>query len=106
MEWVKRHLDDLVEKVRSWDHEDARQLGRWLMVITQLCRTAELDVENEMRARGVDISDLPSEPVDENITGYPVWALDRHGRAVVDWNDQRAEIVPIGEIRDWMKGRV
>jgi len=80
-----------------------RQLAWYLEGATYLCRVGELDFENELRSRGVDISDLPSEPVDEALSGYPVWALDRHGRALVDWNEDDAEIVPIDEIRGWME---
>jgi len=104
-EFITFMLDRIAARIRAWDHEDVEQLGRYLEDATYLCREGELDLENELRARGVDLSELPSEPVPEDLTGYPVWALDRHGRALVDWNEDDAEIVPIDEIREWMERR-
>ena len=32
---------------------------------------------------GIDMSDLPSAPIPEEVVGYPVWAIDKQGMALV-----------------------
>ena len=66
----------ITDRVMAWDLQD-------IAVLRGLVAQADDDL---------DLSDLPSAiPVIDQIAGYPVWAIDAHGRALVGPNADKIE---------------
>jgi hypothetical protein len=72
----------IAAEIKAWDCRDAREL-RDLFVEFRACRDENGD-RLDLRTYGVNVADLPSAPIPEWVdTGYPVWAVDVNGYALV-----------------------
>lgn len=77
-----RTPETIAARITAWDCRDAREL-RDLFVEFRACRDDNGDVL-DARAYGVYVDELPSAPIPEWVdTGYPVWAVDVNGYALV-----------------------
>jgi hypothetical protein len=77
-----RTPEQIAAEIKGWDLRDVRDL-RDLFVELRACRDEHGD-EIDPAAYGVDTTDLPSAPIPEWVdTGYPVWAVDVNGMALV-----------------------
>lgn len=69
-------MHDIAARIKIWDHEDIEDLRSMLEDLHGCC--------DDYQLCGIDISDLPSEDIPDDIdTGYPVWAMDKHGLCLV-----------------------
>jgi hypothetical protein len=72
----------IAAEIKAWNLRDVRDL-RDLLAELLACRDENGD-EIDPRAYGVNTADLPSAPIPEWVdTGYPVWAVDLDGYALV-----------------------
>jgi hypothetical protein len=72
----------IAAEITTWDCRDVHVL-RDLFAELRACRDDNGD-QIDLRAYGVDTTDLPSAPIPEWVdTGYPVWAVDVNGYALV-----------------------
>jgi hypothetical protein len=79
---MTRTPEMIVAEIKAWDCRDVYDL-RDLIAELRACRDDNGD-EIDPRAYGVDFADLPSAPIPEWVdTGYPVWAVDVNGYALV-----------------------
>lgn len=97
---IEREMDDVAERIRDWDRENIADLYVWLEEAGQIANELGYETGQLLRARGVWVDDLPSEPIPEELTGYPVWAIDRYGRALV--GDKADKIEDLEEVIEWM----
>jgi hypothetical protein len=90
-----RDPETIAAEILAWDLQDVRKL-RDLIAELDACRD---EYDRRLNAQDyVDFSDLPSAPIPDDIdTGYPVWAMDVQGYALVG-SDARS-IEHIDEIR-------
>jgi len=83
-------LDDygrwLGEQVLAWKSseciEDLRDLLAEVREVLGAVNQIAHQGDGEERY-GIDMSDLPSAPIPEEVVGYPVWAVDKRGMALV-----------------------
>ena len=83
-------LDDygrwLGEQVRAWKPSESIEDLRDLIIEVREVLGAVNQIagvgDGEERY-GIDMSDLPSTPIPEEVVGYPVWAIDKQGMALV-----------------------
>jgi hypothetical protein len=91
-----RDPETLAAQIKAWDLHDVRQL-RDLLVLFEACRDefgGHINVQ-----RYVDFSNLPSALIPDDIdTGYPVWAMDVRGYALVGLGAR--DIEHVNKIRD------
>lgn len=85
------HIRTVAAAIKAWDHEKISVLMEWLDRLNALC-----DMSDTPFCLHVDISELPSEPMPEGITMYPIWACDRHGMCLV--GSDMGEIEPLDNI--------
>lgn len=80
---------ELKQQIMTWDKQD-------ITVLRDLIAQAGDHSEDQ----GIDLSDLPSAiPVPEQIAGYPVWAIDAQGHALVGVAVD--EIEPLADVLGW-----
>ena len=83
-------LDDygrwLGEQVRAWNSSESIEDLRDLIIEVREVLGAVNQIagvgDGEERY-GIVMSDLPSAPIPEEVVGYPVWAVDKRGMALV-----------------------
>lgn len=76
-----RTAADIAAEIRGWDMEDVWDLRD---LLTELSEALEEEDIQDPRAVGIDMASLPSAEIPSDIdTGYPVWATDLSGRALV-----------------------
>jgi hypothetical protein len=90
-----RDPETIAAEIAAWDLQDVRKL-RDLIVELGACRD---EFGGHINAQHyVDFSNLPSAPIPNDIdTGYPVWAMDVQGCALVGLGAR--DIEHIDEIR-------
>jgi len=95
-------LDEIAAQIRAWDHEDIHELADLLV---KFWFEAAEDPWEALQIRGINALELPSEPFpdDGELWNSHIWALDKHGRALVDWDYEYAEIMTLDEIREFME---
>jgi erythromycin esterase-like protein len=77
-----RTPQQIAAEIAAWNLRDVRDL-RNLLAELRACRDERGD-EIDFAAYGVDTTNLPSAPIPEWVdTGYPVWAVDVDGMALV-----------------------
>ena len=76
----------LGEQVRAWKPSESIEDLRDLLVEVREVLGAVNQIagvgDGEERY-GIDMSDLPSAPIPAEVVGYPVWAVDKRGMALV-----------------------
>jgi hypothetical protein len=91
-----RDPETVAAEIRAWDLQDVRKL-RDLIVELGAYRGELGGYINAQHY--VDFSDLPSAPIPDDIdTGYPVWAMDVQGYALVGLDAR--DIEHVDTIRD------
>jgi hypothetical protein len=69
----------IAREIRAWDTEDISELVELLTKLDEIVARAGREVEYYVR-----MDSLPSAPIPEGVdTTYPVWAVDKHGMALV-----------------------
>jgi hypothetical protein len=82
----------IAAEIKTWNLRDVRDL-RDLIAELRACRDENGD-KIDPRAYSVDMADLPSAPIPDWVdTGYPVWAVDVNGYALVGDNLNEVEHV-------------
>lgn len=78
---MTRTPEAIAAKIKAWNLSDVRDL-RDLLAELSACRDESCD-RIDVEAY-IDTTSLPSAPIPDDIdTGYPVWAVDVHGVALV-----------------------
>ena len=71
-------MSKITEAIENWNRESIYELR------DMLAELKEEQENNQFRIDYVDMADLPSEPIPDDIgTAYPVWAMDKHGFCLV-----------------------
>lgn len=79
LEVLDRAARIIAREVRAWDTEDISDLVELLTKLDETAARADLRAEDYVR-----VDSLPSAPIPEGVdTGYPVWAVDKRGMALV-----------------------
>lgn len=79
LEVLDRAARIIAREIRAWDTED---ISRLVELLTRLDETA--DRAGRKAEDYVWMDSLPSAPIPEGVdTAYPVWAVDKHGMALV-----------------------
>ena len=69
----------IAREIRAWDTEDVSRLVELLTKLGEIVDRGGWEVEYYVR-----MDSLPSAPIPEGVdTAYPVWAVDKHGMALV-----------------------
>ena len=68
----------IAREIRAWDTEDISQLVEMLTKLDEIADRADRKAEDYVR-----MDSLPSAPIPEEVVGYPVWAVDKRGMALV-----------------------
>ncbi len=93
LEVLDRAARIIAREVRAWDTEDISDLVELLTKLDETAARADLRAEDYVR-----VDSLPSAPIPEGVdTGYPVWAVDKHGQALV--GPGADEVESIEEVR-------
>jgi hypothetical protein len=82
-------------QIFKWDGKDVRDLKRWIRELREICDLVGLRMEDL-----VNFSKLTAQPVPEDLTSYPVYAIDRHGYCLT--GKMYDAVVHIDEIREEM----
>jgi len=81
LEVLDRAARIIAREIRAWDTEDVSRLVELLARLDEIVDRADGRVEVQDYVR---MESLPSAPIPEGVdTAYPVWAVDRHGMALV-----------------------
>ena len=79
LEVLDRAARIIAREVRAWDTEDVARLVELLTKLDETADRADRKAEDYVR-----MDALPSAPIPEGVdTGYPVWAVDKRGMALV-----------------------
>ncbi len=79
LEILDRAARIIAREIRAWDTEDISRLVEMLTKLDEIADRAGLKAEDY-----VWMDSLPSAPIPEGVdTGYPVWAVDQMGMALV-----------------------
>jgi hypothetical protein len=79
----------IAREVRAWDTEDVSRLVELLTKLDDITGRADQRAEDYVR-----LDSLPSAPIPEGLdAGYPVWAVDRRGQALVGAGADEVESV-------------
>lgn len=93
---AEKHLENLVNRVNTWDHADIRELKDVLEQIPEVLREAG---KAPRTADVIDFSDLPTEPIPAGLETYPIWAMDKKGQCLV--GDDATSIENLDDIKAW-----
>jgi hypothetical protein len=95
LEVLDRAARIIAREVRAWDTEDVARLVELLTKLDETADRADRRAEDYVR-----MDALPSAPIPEGVdAGYPVWAVDKHGQALV--GEGADEVESIEEVRAW-----
>lgn len=84
----------IAQKIMSWDTEDVGQLMDLLARLDEVVHRTDQIAEDYIR-----MDALPTAPIPEEVdTGYPVWAVDKHGLALVGATAD--EVMTIEEVQE------
>src|SRR5690606_19220871 len=79
LEVLDRAARIIAREIRAWDTEDISELVELLTKLDEIVDRAGRKAEDYVR-----MDSLPSAPIPEGVdTGYPVWAVDQMGMALV-----------------------
>lgn len=78
LEILDRAARIIAREIRAWDTEDIYRLVELLARLDEIADRAERKAEDYVR-----MNSLPSAPIPEEVMGYPVWAVDKRGMALV-----------------------
>lgn len=79
IEVLDRAARIIAREIRAWDTEDVARLVELLTRLDAIGDRADRKAEDYVR-----MDSLPSAPIPEGVdTAYPVWAVDKHGQALV-----------------------
>lgn len=78
LEILDRAARIIAREIRSWDTEDISRLVEMLTKLDEIADRAGRKAEDYVR-----MNSLPSAPIPEEVVGYPVWAVDQMGMALV-----------------------
>jgi len=78
LEILDRAARIIAREIRAWDTEDISQLVEMLTKLDEIADRADRKAEDYVR-----MDSLPSAPIPEEVVGYPVWAVDKRGMALV-----------------------
>lgn len=79
LEILDRAARIVAREIRAWDTEDVARLVELLTLLDDITDRADRRADDYVR-----MDSLPSAPIPEGIdTGYPVWAVDTRGMALV-----------------------
>lgn len=78
LEILDRAARIIAREIRSWDTEDISQMVEMLTKLDEIADRAGRKAEDYVR-----MNSLPSAPIPEEVMGYPVWAVDQKGMALV-----------------------
>jgi predicted Zn-ribbon and HTH transcriptional regulator len=92
LEVLDRIARIIAREIRAWDTEDISRLVELLTKLDEIADRAGRKAEDYVR-----MSSLPSAPIPEEVVGYPVWAVDKQGMALV--GPGADEIESIEEVR-------
>jgi hypothetical protein len=93
LEVLDRAARIIAREVRAWDTEDVARLVELLTKLDETADRADRKAEDYVR-----MDALPSAPIPEEVnTGYPVWAVDKRGQALV--GEGADEVESIEEVR-------
>jgi hypothetical protein len=93
LEVLDRAARIIAREVRAWDAEDVSRLVELLTKLDDITDRADRRAEDYVRRDA-----LPSAPIPEGVdTSYPVWAVDKHGQALV--GEGADEVESIEEVR-------
>lgn len=88
-------MEHIEKRVGAWDHEHIEDLQSIIAEIPK-------DLKSDPKFYGVDMTDLPSEPMPDDIdTSYPVWSIDKNGYCLV--GDTADRITHINQIREYYR---
>ncbi len=93
LEILDRAARIIAREVRAWDTEDVSRLVELLTKLDETTDRADRKAEDYVR-----MDSLPSAPIPEGVdTGYPVWAVDQMGMALV--GPGADEVESVDEVR-------
>lgn len=98
-----------IDKVKGWDREYVEELREHLHRMGAEIKAAYEDGAINDAAREyylslIVISDLPSEPIPEDVdTSYPVWAMDKHGYCL--FGEDLQGVASLDKIREYQADR-
>jgi hypothetical protein len=93
LEILDRAARIIAREVRAWDTEDVSRLVELLTKLDETTDRADRKAEDYVR-----MDSLPSAPIPEGVdTGYPVWAVDKRGMALV--GPGADEVESVDEVR-------
>lgn len=79
LEILDRAARIVAREIRAWDTEDVARLVELLALLDDITDRADRRADDYVR-----MDSVPSAPIPEGIdTGYPVWAIDKRGMALV-----------------------
>ena len=76
----EKTIQNKVNLIKSWDKKNIHELKTMLDELSELIEQLETNCGVEQY---IDFSDLPSEEFDNNLAGYPIWAMDKKGFCLV-----------------------
>jgi len=92
LEILDRAARIIAREIRAWDTEDISRLVELLARLDEIADRAGRGAEEYVR-----MNSLPSAPIPKEVVGYPVWAIDKHGMALV--GPGADEIESVEEVR-------
>jgi hypothetical protein len=86
----------IAAEIKAWDMRDVNDLRD---LLAELFDWRDENGDGiDPSACGIDTADLPSAPIPERVdTGYPVWAVDLNGYALV--GDRLDEVLHVDDLR-------
>lgn len=91
----ERDAYQTLSRILTWDKADIRQLVIWIRELKRLCAKIGLTLPYLLHVRSI-----PTEPVPEDVSKYPVFVVDRQGYCLCGM--ELAEVRYIDEVRDRM----
>ena len=92
--------ESLIKEIKAWDKEDVTDL-RYLIDDLKIALNEEtFEVNSPQNCHiedHIDTTSLPSEPVPDDVTSYPVWAMDKKGHCLI--GNSMNDVEHIAEIR-------
>lgn len=100
-EALYKEICTLSQEIQNWDKDDLYYLMRDIKQLNQLildynfCDWSENYPDTD-KDHWIDLNEIPSEPVPDEVSGYPVWLVDKKGFALV--GEAADEIEQLSEI--------
>lgn len=91
----ERDAYQTLTRILTWDKADVRTLARWIKELKSLCAVIGLTMPYLLHVR-----QIPTDPVPEDVSKYPVFVVDRQGYCLCGM--ELAEVLSLEEVRDRM----